>query len=244
MIYSENKKPFFVHFYIDDFDSPSVKTSTNIESIYDASSNGIPVIGILHNYFDENSVRVYTADEAANILQSEETFETPCIVDMTINGEAIPLLDVPSDDIFSFIEALYNWMSESDNFNILLKAKLYDNYPYDYYAFYYNKGIEQSDNIELQSQTYNLTIVGHGGSGSEITSYSTTQGCDINIMPLFCTSRAILDSGNYTYYAVFQGFSETNSTVIQMKNNLIRIVNNINEDMFNWENSNNDEVIK
>lgn len=238
MIYNETKKPLFIHFYASKFYSnftiKDVETSVDAESIYEASSNGIPVIGILHNCFDENSVRVYTADEAVNILQSGDTFETPCIIDMTYQGEAIPLLDASSSDTFSFIEALDTWKNENETEDILLKAKLYDNYPYDYYYFFYNKGIEQSDMIDLKTPTYQLTIVGRG-SGSEIIDYSDRSDSNIMILPLFCTSKAALDSDSNTYYAVFQYANGTGHFIIQMKNDLIRLAENADDDMVNWE---------
>ncbi len=230
MIYNETKEPFFVHFYASkfysDFGIKDVETSVDAESIYNASNSGIPVIGILHNYFDENSVRVYAIDEAANILGSGGTFETPCIIDMTYRGQAIPLLDASSSDIFPFIEGLYNWKVENETEDILLKAKLHNNYPYDYYYFFYNKGIEQSDMIDLKTPTYQLTIV-----GSEITNYSNRLDSNINILPLFCTSKVDSD----TYYAVFQYTNGIGHFIIQMKNDLIRLATNADDDMLHWE---------
>lgn len=232
MIYNETQNPLFVHFYLKTISGDINCSNATADMVYKAANNNIPIIGVFHSHFDENSVRVYTLDEVSDALVNG--FETPCIIDSSFSGQDIYLLEENCENTFPLVKAVYDWMTIHNDYDILLKAKMKRNFLSEYYFFTYNIGIEASDEIYFETSSYNFTIK-HTVDKPFVVSYNFGTESDIDIMPLFITAKV----GN-DYYAAFQFMS--NPTSIQMKNDMVRISDYIDTDMCNWTN-NNSEVL-
>lgn len=232
MIYNESQNPLFVHFYRTSANGKACYSDTTANTVYEAVNNNIPVVGILHNYFNENSVRVYTLDEVEDALING--FETPCIIDYSFNGQDIYFLEEECANTFHLISAVCEWMFNNDSYEILLKAKMHEDYPYEYYYFEYNKGIETYDEITFLANTYTL-YVRESNSTPVVTECIAKSDSDICIMPVFAVAKNYFED-NYTYYAAFQMPGATKA--IQMKNDMARLAVFVDEDMNSWiENS-------
>lgn len=243
MIYNENKEPLFIHFYLNSLvDRTSCVSDSDASAVYNAVAEGIPVIGVFHVTFDDNSVHIYEAQEAYNIIDGGGDLETPCIVKYAEEGQYIPIFEVEAGMTFGFLELLSTWMGDTNNFDVELRAKLYSNLPYNDYTFSYNKVMEGSDELTFMSPSYEFSIK-NGPEHPILLGFNANTSSDIYIMPAFTTSKCELEPGVYTYYAVFQTYSSDNAITIQMKNDMVRFANGVDDDMTDWDYSNDDSNI-